>query len=129
MSSSIRRCLDCPYILKTICVHAYEGGYDPDCRATVAVLNATCRAFHRVASKVLWSRIFSLRPLIQCMPSDVWLEEVVDATDHRSAIVRRSFPSPSMKQPLIPVTSDEHRQSRGRPMLLTGRGFPRTRRS
>lgn len=86
----MHRCFQSLDIIKNICIHAYEGGYDPDCRNTVAALNATCRAFHRAASVVLWSRIFSLRPLVQCMPSDVWAEEVVDATDSRSAIVRRS---------------------------------------
>ncbi|KAI0756071.1 hypothetical protein C8Q80DRAFT_5724 [Daedaleopsis nitida] len=95
MSWTARQCLQCPDVLKNICEQAYEGGYDPDCRATVGALNATCRAFHRVASKVLWSRIFSLRPLVQCMPADVWVEEVLDVTDGRSAIAVTRPPDPS----------------------------------
>ncbi|KAI0801524.1 hypothetical protein C8Q74DRAFT_498797 [Fomes fomentarius] len=99
VSAIIRRCLDCPYILKSICLQAYEGGYDPDCRAAVGALNATCRAFHRVASNVLWSRIFSLRPLVKCLPSDVWVEEVVEvdvtATPSRSAIAITRPPDPA----------------------------------
>lgn len=89
MFSIMRRCLDCVDILKNICEQAYEGGYSADCRSTVATLSKTCRALHRVASKVLWSRLFSLRPLVKCMPADVWIEEVQDATGDRSAIVRR----------------------------------------
>lgn len=106
ISAIIRRCLDCPCILKNICLQAYEGGYDPECRAAVGALNATCQAFHRVASKVLWSRIFSLRPLVKCLPSDVWVKEVVDVdvdvtnSPSRSAIVRRSLSSACLKQPL-----------------------------
>lgn len=100
----MRRCLLCPDILKNICIQAYEGGYDPDCRAAVAALNATCRAFSRIATKVLWSRIFSLRPLVKCMPPDVWVEELSDATDSRSAIVRRAF-----TRCREPLTLDEYR--------------------
>ena len=92
MFNIMRRCLNCVVIVKNICEQAYEGGYNPDCRSTVATLSATCRAIHRVASKVLWSRLFSLRPLLKCMPPDVWFEEAQDATGDRSAIiVRRSL--------------------------------------
>ena len=91
MFTVMRRCLSCIDILKNICQQAYEGGYNADCRSTVATLNATCRALHRVASQVLWSRLFSLRPLVKCMPADIWIEQIQDATNDRSAtIVRRS---------------------------------------
>ncbi|KAM5535250.1 hypothetical protein V8D89_011056 [Ganoderma adspersum] len=95
MFSIMRRCLDCVDILKNICEQAYEGGYNPDCRSTVAMLSATCRALHRVASKVLWSRIFSLRPLVKCMPAVVWIEEAQDATGDRGAIALRRPPDTS----------------------------------
>ncbi|KAI0370117.1 hypothetical protein BV20DRAFT_1036126 [Pilatotrama ljubarskyi] len=78
----MRRFLHSPDVLKNICEQAYEGGYDPDCRATVAALSATCRAIHRVATAVLWSRLFSLRPLLKCMPEDLWAED--DAGTDRS---------------------------------------------
>ncbi len=102
----MRRCLLCPDILKNICLQAYEGGYDVECRATVAAFSATCRAINRIASKVLWSRIFSLRPLVKCMPPDVWVEEVLDTTDSRSAIVRRALIRTCSSQSL---TLDERR--------------------
>ncbi|KAJ8495086.1 hypothetical protein ONZ51_g1908 [Trametes cubensis] len=85
-SSVMRRLLHSPDILHNICEQAHEGGYDADCRATVAALNATCRAIHRVAVKVLWSRLFSLRPLVKCMPADLWTENVEDGSDLRSTI-------------------------------------------
>ncbi|KAI0352219.1 hypothetical protein OH77DRAFT_1498095 [Trametes cingulata] len=72
----MRQFLQSPDVLRNICEQAYEGGYDPDCRATVAALSATCRAIHRVATTVLWSRLFSLRPLVKCMPEDLWTEEI-----------------------------------------------------
>ena len=71
----MRRCLDCPAILLNIAEQVYEGGYDTDCRVAVAALGSTCRAFREVAEKVLWSRLFSLRPLIRTMPEDVWHED------------------------------------------------------
>ncbi|KAI0673999.1 hypothetical protein C8Q78DRAFT_1068180 [Trametes maxima] len=81
------QCLRSPDIIRNICDQAYEGGYDPDCRATVAALNATCRAIHRVAAQVLWSRLFSLRPLVKCMPEDLWREDMQDDdSDLRSTI-------------------------------------------
>ncbi|KAI0640308.1 hypothetical protein C8Q77DRAFT_1046209 [Trametes polyzona] len=74
----MHRCLYSPEVVKNICEQAYEGGYDPDCRATVAALGTTCRSIHRIAVKVLWSRLFSLRPLVKCLPEEVWIEEIRD---------------------------------------------------
>ncbi|KAI8980606.1 hypothetical protein BD414DRAFT_420382 [Trametes punicea] len=82
----MRRCLHYLDILQNICEQAYEGGYDADCRAVVAALNLTCRAIHRVAVRVLWSRLFSLRPLVKCMPTDVWTEEIEDGSGFRGGI-------------------------------------------
>lgn len=81
-------CLHSPDVLRNICEQAYEGGYDPDCRATVAALGATCRVIHRVAVKVLWSRLFSLRALVKCMPAELWAEDVPDDLDLKGTIVR-----------------------------------------
>ncbi|KAI0776330.1 hypothetical protein BD413DRAFT_491354 [Trametes elegans] len=80
------QCLRRPTIVKNICHQAYEGGYDPDCRAVVAALSATCRTIYAVARGVLWSRIFSLRPLIKCMPPDVWAESLPGDGGLRSAV-------------------------------------------
>ncbi|OJT13953.1 hypothetical protein TRAPUB_9492 [Trametes pubescens] len=88
-------CLHSPDVLRNICEQAYEGGYDPECRATVAALGATCRAIHRVAVKVLWSRLFSLRALVKCMPAELWAEDVQDDPDLKSTISLTRPPDPS----------------------------------
>ncbi|KAH9945542.1 hypothetical protein B0H21DRAFT_433315 [Amylocystis lapponica] len=38
-------------------------------------LSLTCRAFHSVGESFVWKHIKSLRPLIKCMPEDVWTGE------------------------------------------------------
>ncbi|KAH9914895.1 uncharacterized protein BXZ73DRAFT_54666 [Epithele typhae] len=85
----MRRCLDCVDILRNICEQAYDGGYNPENRAAVAALNATCRAFSALASKVLWSRLFSLRPLVKCLPTDVWHTDVQNVMDSGALILSR----------------------------------------
>lgn len=54
----------------------------------MAALGATCRAIHRVAVKVLWSRLFSLRALVKCMPAELWAEDVPDDLELKGTIVR-----------------------------------------
>ncbi|KAH9854481.1 hypothetical protein C2E23DRAFT_726557 [Lenzites betulinus] len=85
-----------PDIVRNICEQAYEGGYDPDCRATVAAFGAAHRSIHRVAVKVLWSRLFSLRPLVRCMPAELWTEDGEESDDSLSSTIsltRPPFPS------------------------------------
>ncbi|KAI0829096.1 hypothetical protein BC628DRAFT_1315937 [Trametes gibbosa] len=85
-------CLHSPDILRNICEQAYEGGYESDCRATVAAFGATCHGIHRVAVKVLWSRIFSLRPLVRCMPADLWRESIQEDDDSLSSTISLTRP-------------------------------------
>lgn len=87
-TTSMHLCLHSPDILRNICEQAYEGGYDPDCRAVVAAFSTTCHSIHRVAVKVLWSRLFSLRALVKCMPTELWLEDRQDDQDLKDTVVR-----------------------------------------
>ncbi|OBZ68399.1 hypothetical protein A0H81_11492 [Grifola frondosa] len=66
----MHRCFIFPDILMNIFEQTYEGGYDVECRRAVASLSLACRMFHKIGVQVLWSRLFSMRPLIKCMPAE-----------------------------------------------------------
>lgn len=69
----MHRCLQIPEILSLIFNETYVE--DVDKLGDTSSLSAVCKLFHEVGSPVLWSTLWSLRPLIKCMPDDVWQEE------------------------------------------------------
>ena len=129
MFSTMRRCLQCPGILRNICEQAYEGGYDPDCRAAVAALNATCRSFHTVAEKVLYQRQFSLRPLVKHMPRDVWQDDAQTAMVSGTIVSRPRPAAPPDALSPPPAAAPLRRPCAARQTRRTGRRSPPRRRS
>jgi hypothetical protein len=65
-------CLSIPEILALICDQFAPS--DLDDRAALAVLARTSRIFCEPALNALWSRLWTIVPLLRCMPSDVWEE-------------------------------------------------------
>ena len=78
----MHRCLEVAEILRVIFEHTCQvdilGYYD---RETTSSLSLGCKFFHEVGAPILWSTLWSLRPLIKCMPGDVWTEEPVERQD------------------------------------------------
>ncbi|KAH7906104.1 hypothetical protein BJ138DRAFT_671320 [Hygrophoropsis aurantiaca] len=60
-----------PEIMRIICSEVLEPS-DPNSRRLFSRLARTCRAFKDPALNALWSYLPSLKPLIQCLPSDLW---------------------------------------------------------
>ncbi|KAG5649333.1 hypothetical protein H0H81_004578 [Sphagnurus paluster] len=60
----MHRCLHIPEIFSLICTHCR--------RADAVALARTCRAFYEPAHDRIWAHLEDLKPLIMCMPEDLW---------------------------------------------------------
>lgn len=70
----MNRALQCYEIVRLICQEIGSvGSYD---RRTLFRFCMTCRNFVEPALDVLWYRLDSLYPLLRCLPSDLYNEEV-----------------------------------------------------
>ena len=77
----MHRCLEVADILRVVFEHAYKEGQLGYGRQATSSLSLGCRFFHQVGSPILWSVLWSRRPLIKCMPGDVWVEELLELED------------------------------------------------
>ncbi|KII86311.1 hypothetical protein PLICRDRAFT_43905 [Plicaturopsis crispa FD-325 SS-3] len=75
-------CLETFDILLLICTSVRDdeaGSGTEGTHPTLASLARTCRAFHEVASDLLWEEQMGVQPLIKCMPPDLWHEERLES--------------------------------------------------
>jgi hypothetical protein len=68
----MHRCLMIPEICLQICEILP--------RNTLAAMARSCRAFEEPALSILWRRQDSLRPIMGCLPADLWQERYFSAT-------------------------------------------------
>src|SRR6266550_7030210 len=73
-TTATHRALGCNEIVRLICQEI--GAFATYERRTLFRLCLTCRNFVEPALEVLWYRLDSLYPLLHCLPSDLYNEEV-----------------------------------------------------
>jgi hypothetical protein len=72
----MHRCLLIPEILSAVLEQDIAIGDEK----TVANVAISCRAFLETALDVLWCEQVVLAPLVRCMPSDLWSEDLESNT-------------------------------------------------
>ncbi|KAH7928597.1 hypothetical protein BV22DRAFT_1082616 [Leucogyrophana mollusca] len=70
--SAAHRCLHITELQLKIFTLVLDGCSDRTGKATLAVLARTSRLFYSCATEVLWATLDSFRPLVQCLPKDLW---------------------------------------------------------
>lgn len=70
--SNTHRCLLIPEIVQLISGEVDTSFHGVEKRKALSALAQTCRSFQEPALNLLWHTLHSIKPLIMCMPSNLW---------------------------------------------------------
>ena len=82
----MHHCLLVPEIVANIAAECNDATYMTETSSLFAMAT-TCRAFHESALDALYRDLWSIGPLIKCLPRDLWEEE----REPRKRLVRIQF--------------------------------------